>query len=100
MDVPDTPVPKYLKLEQISLDSEILQSFLEANSITHVDIETYFDDDPDQLDFHLQIGAYYCSKIKERSECLLPIVDYPVTIFTKECFKTEMKLKVFIKLFS
>ena len=39
MDVPETPVSKYLSLNQISLNSEVVQTFLEHNHISHVDIE-------------------------------------------------------------
>ena len=38
MDLPYTPVPKYLPLNQISLDSEMVQTFVEHFGITHVDI--------------------------------------------------------------
>ena len=38
MDVPHTPVPRYLSLNQISLDSEMVQTFVENCNITHVDI--------------------------------------------------------------
>ena len=38
MDVPDTPVPLYLSLNQKSLDSEMVQTFVENSYITHVDI--------------------------------------------------------------
>ena len=89
MDVPDTPVSRYLNLEQISLDSEILQTYVEASNITHVDIEQYFDDDEwEKADFHLQIGAYACNSIKKRTQCLMPVADYPWQIFTKGGFKT------------
>ena len=38
MHVPYSPVPRYLKLTQISLDSEIVQSFMELSNITHMDV--------------------------------------------------------------
>ena len=38
MDLPDTPYPQYLKANQISLDSEFLQTLVEHCGITHVDI--------------------------------------------------------------
>ena len=38
MDVPPTPVPIYLSLSRISLDSEMVQTFVEHCGITQVDI--------------------------------------------------------------
>ena len=38
MDVPPTPVPEYLSLNQISLDSEMVQTFVEHCGISQVDI--------------------------------------------------------------
>ena len=38
MDVPPTPVPIYLSMNQISLDSEMVQTFVEHCGITQVDI--------------------------------------------------------------
>ena len=97
MDLPDTPVPNYLNKEQISLDSEILQTFVEASNITHVEIDL-INSDSDELekaDSHLQIGAYSPSSIKGKSQWqyLMPVADYPWTIFTKEGFKTENNRK-------
>ena len=90
MDVPDTPVSRYLNLEQISLDSEILQTFVEASNITLVDIEQHFDEyELKKADFHLQVGAYGAPhSITERSQSLMPSVEYSWAIFTKEGFKT------------
>ena len=39
MDVPYTPVPGYLSVNQISLDSEMVQTLVEHSKITQVDIE-------------------------------------------------------------
>ena len=39
MDVPYTPVPLYLSWNQISLDSEMVQTLVEHSKITQVDIE-------------------------------------------------------------
>ena len=39
MDVPYSPVPRYLELNQISLDSEIVQTLVEHSKITQVDIQ-------------------------------------------------------------
>ena len=98
MDVPYTPVPRYLSLTQISLDSEILQTFVESSNITHVDIEQYSyyysREKLDNADFHLQIGAYGCGGSSERFECLMPCSNYPWTIFTKE-FQIRKELKLF-----
>ena len=94
--VPYTPVPRYLSLTQISLDSEILQTFVESSNITHVDIEQYYyyeGETVDNADFHLIIGAYSCSGSSERSECLMPSSNYPWTIFTKE-FQIRKELKL------
>ena len=38
MDVPDTPISMYLNLKKISLYSEMVQTFVEHNHISHVDI--------------------------------------------------------------
>ena len=38
MDLPYTPVPSYLSRNQISLDSEIVQTFVENCGIKHLDI--------------------------------------------------------------
>ena len=38
MDLPFHPVPRYLTLNQKSMDSELVQTFLEHCGITHVDI--------------------------------------------------------------
>ena len=38
MDLPYSPVPTYLSANQISLDSEIVQTLVEHCGITHVDI--------------------------------------------------------------
>ena len=38
MDLPFHPIPKYLKNNQISLDSEMVQTFVEHVGITHMDI--------------------------------------------------------------
>ena len=38
MDLPYTPLPIFLPLNQISFDSEIVQTFVEHYGITHVDI--------------------------------------------------------------
>ena len=94
MDVPYAPNTNTLDRTMISFDSEILQTFVEASNISHVDIEQYsFYDDSgklEQADFHLQIGSYACSKIGDRSECLMPQGDYTWTIFTKEGFKQDL----------
>ena len=39
MDVPYSPVPRYLEVNQISLDSEMVQTLVEHNKITQVDIQ-------------------------------------------------------------
>ena len=39
MDVPYTPVPLYLSWNQISLDSEMVQTLVEHSKITQVDID-------------------------------------------------------------
>ena len=39
MDVPYSPVPRYLSLNQISLDSEMVQTLVEHSKITQVDID-------------------------------------------------------------
>ena len=39
MDVPYTPVPLYLSMNQISLHSEMVQTLVEHSKITQVDIE-------------------------------------------------------------
>ena len=91
MDVPDTPRPENLELTQISLDSEILQTFVETSNISHVDIEqySYYESEKlEQADFHLQVGSYsYFGSEMDRSERLMPIANYAWTIFTKEGFK-------------
>ena len=92
MDEPNTPYPDLLERSQISFDSEILQTFVEASNISHVDIEQYdyYDSEKlEQADFHLQIGAYACMEERDRSECLMPLAIYAWTIFTKEGFKRD-----------
>ena len=86
MDVPLSSELRYHSLTQISYDSEILQTFVEAVNITHVDIDTYDNLIPNNIaDFHLNIGGYDCQSFQvDRSECLMPVANYPVTIFTKE----------------
>ena len=39
MDIPHTPIPVYLSMNQISLDSEMIQTLVEHCRITHVDIK-------------------------------------------------------------
>ena len=39
MDVPHTPVVRYLVLSQISMDSEMVQTLVEHSKITQVDID-------------------------------------------------------------
>ena len=39
MDVPYSPFPQYLELNQISLDSEMVQTLVEHSKITQVDIQ-------------------------------------------------------------
>ena len=38
MDIPNTPVPRYLKLTRMCLDSELVQTFIEHVDITKLDI--------------------------------------------------------------
>ena len=39
MDIPDTPVPRYLKLTRMSLDAELVQTFIEHVDITKLNIQ-------------------------------------------------------------
>ena len=91
MNLLDIPYPKYLKLNQMVLDSEMVQTFVDHNHISHVEIlehswwwEYGWGLPSKDMDYHFEVGSMALSPGSKRTRFLTPSNNLPWTIFIKE----------------
>ena len=78
---------------KIAWDSEMLQSFAELTDTTSFTFH-YFDNYEDSLEnvtYQILVGSYKCYTYHQE-KCLPPTRHYPWYIWTKECFKIQIRI--------